>query len=210
METQEEIARRKEAEEKAKREEEERLKREEEEWRREEELRRHPDEETKRRDEVCLSRHRAMAIELAAIERCLKAKRKTNATSSTSSATAKTNTTSSINTGNKTKLLLDCTRAGTTKDDDDQEGDHDHDAARSAGRIITQQQVGATHIPLENILERSKGLTTSDEFRLPGLLVIDTPWHEFSFSTKLRSSSRALGLVDIAVLVVDIMHGLDP
>ncbi|CAL8119981.1 unnamed protein product [Prunus armeniaca] len=68
------------------------------------------------------------------------------------------------------------------------------------------QQIGATYFPAENIRERTKELRADVKLKVPGLLVIDTPGHE-SF-TNLQS--RGSGLCDIAVLVVDIMHGLEP
>ncbi|KAL1562304.1 photosystem II [Salvia divinorum] len=89
----------------------------------------------------------------------------------------------------KTKLL-DCIRGANV-----QKGE--------AGGIT--QQFGATYLPAENIQERIKELTDA-KLDVPGLLLIDTPGHK-SF-TKLRST--VLGLCDIAVLVVDIMHGLEP
>ncbi|KAF6143764.1 hypothetical protein GIB67_024285, partial [Kingdonia uniflora] len=68
------------------------------------------------------------------------------------------------------------------------------------------QQIGATYIPSENIKERAKELKSDAKLQVPGLLVIDTPGHEQFGNLRSRGS----GLCDIAILVVDIVHGLKP
>lgn len=77
-------------------------------------------------------------------------------------------------------------------------------AEGEAGAIT--QHIGATEVPIENIVAKCGDPSLKDKFIVPGLLFIDTPGHH-AF-TSLRSRGGALA--DLAIVIVDINEGFMP
>jgi len=68
------------------------------------------------------------------------------------------------------------------------------------------QAIGASKIPIDVIKKVCSSLKVKMEFKIPGLLFIDTPGHEAFTSLRKRGGN----LADIAILVVDINEGFKP
>ena len=77
--------------------------------------------------------------------------------------------------------------------------------AREIGGIT--QEIGASFFPLETLEEICGPLLdkAGGELKIPGLLMIDTPGHAVFSNLRLRGGSAA----DIAILVVDVLKGLE-
>jgi len=77
--------------------------------------------------------------------------------------------------------------------------------AREVGGIT--QEIGASFFPMETLNEICGPLLdrAGGELQVPGLLMIDTPGHAVFSNLRLRGGSAA----DIAILVVDVLKGLE-
>jgi len=77
--------------------------------------------------------------------------------------------------------------------------------AREVGGIT--QEIGASFFPMEKLEEICGPLLdkAGGELQIPGLLMIDTPGHAVFSNLRLRGGSAA----DIAILVVDVLKGLE-
>ncbi len=70
------------------------------------------------------------------------------------------------------------------------------------------QHVGASFIPTQTVEKQSKEIIEKYGYKLeiPGLLFIDTPGHQAFTSLRKRGGKTA----DLAVLVIDVMQGIQP
>jgi translation initiation factor 5B len=77
--------------------------------------------------------------------------------------------------------------------------------AREVGGIT--QEIGASFFPMETLRQICGPLLdkAGGELQIPGLLMIDTPGHAVFSNLRLRGGSAA----DIAILVVDVLKGLE-
>ncbi|TRO46903.1 translation initiation factor IF-2 [Candidatus Bathyarchaeota archaeon] len=76
---------------------------------------------------------------------------------------------------------------------------------REAGGLT--QQIGASYFPFDTLVAITRQLMQNVDLnvKVPGLLVVDTPGHEAFANLRSRGGSVA----DIAILVVDAMHGFE-
>jgi translation initiation factor 5B len=76
---------------------------------------------------------------------------------------------------------------------------------REAGGLT--QQIGASFFPFDTLVAITQQLMENVNFnvKVPGLLVVDTPGHEAFANLRSRGGSVA----DIAILVIDAMHGFE-
>ena len=76
---------------------------------------------------------------------------------------------------------------------------------REAGGLT--QQIGASYFPFDTLVAIVQKLmqNVNLDVKVPGLLVVDTPGHEAFANLRTRGGSVA----DIAILVVDAMHGFE-